>query len=233
MLRCLLSYDGNVHRDDVLHAIVFLEDFSFLEVLYAGLDFLQLNRKGLLLLPEFVHLAGETHSFPVELDHDGSSDAVIDLSEVVGVDDLLDEVVSFSHCSLNKYFVVLFAADGEVDCFRDVAQLILELSILELLVVGLNDQILCLLLFVSLKVSLLLGFSLHFLQPLDGLTCFFDFNIKFLGLIAGLGEVLLEGIVLLIQGTDFSFQVLCLVEQLFFLMFEVLLMRKIVDIASQ
>lgn len=76
------------------------------------------------------------------------------------------------------------------------------------------------------------GFSLNFLESFDSLTSFLDLGVKFFGLIAGLGKVLLESIVLLIQGTNFSFEILGLIEQFFLLMLEILLMRIIVDIAS-
>lgn len=120
MLWRLLSNDWNVHRNDVLNAIVFLEDFCLLKVLYAGLYFLQFDWQGFLLLSELIDFACKTNCFSVELDHDGSSDSIIDFSEVVGVDDLLDEVISFSHCDLDKNFVVLFAADRNIDCLWDV-----------------------------------------------------------------------------------------------------------------
>lgn len=99
--------------------------------------------------------------------------------------------------------------------------------------VGLNNQILGFLFFVSLEVSLLFGLSLNFLESFNGLTCFLYLGIKFFGLITSLGKVLLESIVFFIQGTYFSFKVLGFTEQFFLLMFEILLMRIIVDIASQ
>lgn len=99
--------------------------------------------------------------------------------------------------------------------------------------VGLNYQILCFLLFVSLEVGFLFGLSLNFLESFDGLTGFLYLCIKLFGLITGLGKVLLECIIFLIESANFSLKVLGFAEQFFLLMLEILLMCIIVDVASE
>lgn len=60
---------------------------EFVEVVFELVEF---GVEFFLLFSQFVYFAGQTHSFPVQFDHDGPADIVIDLSQLIGINYLFD-----------------------------------------------------------------------------------------------------------------------------------------------
>jgi hypothetical protein len=97
VLACLPPDYRNIGRHDVPIAAVLLRNFRLSVLPDARLNLFDLDGQWFLFLSELVDLPSQTHSLSVELYHDGPSDSVVNLPQVVGVDDLLDQVIAFPH----------------------------------------------------------------------------------------------------------------------------------------